>query len=376
MKKVLISGGLGFIGVHLAEVFATNGISAVLMDNLSEQIHGPVPSIDHPILRRNGIKCLRGDVRRRDDWRRCLSGVSVVVHLAAETGTAQSMYEIHRYTETNVGGTAALLDVLANEKHSVEKIILASSRSVYGEGAYDCGRCGRVYPNTRRNQAMRLGRWEPPCPICGGEAQAKATAEDAKVSPASIYAVTKLAQENLVCVAGGALGLPAIILRFQNVYGEGQSLKNPYTGILSIFSNKLRQGKPIRLYEDGKESRDFIHVQDVARAVFLAATLSGGDGKTLNVGSGEPTSVADIACHLKHCFGDTSPTEVSGEYRIGDIRHCYADITVIQNAIGFQPEIGLANGIARFVDWVKTQPFEPDRLEAATEELFHRGLMG
>lgn len=376
MNKVLISGGFGFIGLHLAQVFETNGISVVLMDNLSEQIHGALPSLANPAFGRSGIHCVRGDVRSRHEWRSALEGVTVVVHLAAETGTAQSMYEIKRYSETNIGGTAALLDILANEQHSVKKLVLASSRSVYGEGAYDCRRCGRVYPTQRTSQAMRLRQWEPTCPSCGGDVLMAATSEDAKVSPASIYAVTKLAQENLVRVAGTALGIAAVILRFQNVYGEGQSLKNPYTGILSIFSNKLRQRKPIFLYEDGRESRDFVHVKDVARAVFLAVTLTGGDGQTLNVGSGVPTSVADITGHLKKCFGDASPTEVSGEYRLGDVRHCYADITAIKKALGFNPEIELANGIEEFVDWVKGQPFEPDRLDQATEALLHRGLMG
>ena len=376
MKRVLISGGFGFIGSHLAEMFASNGLDVVLMDNLSEQIHGALPSPDNPVFRRSGIRCIRGDVRSRRDWRCALGGVSVVVHLAAETGTAQSMYEIERYTETNAGGAAILLDILANEKHAVKKILLASSRSVYGEGAYDCRQCGRVYPSERTSQAMRLAHWEPACPACGGAARAAATSEDAKLNPASIYAVTKLAQEHLVRVAGIALGIANVILRLQNVYGDGQSLRNPYTGILSIFSNKLRQGKRIALYEDGKQSRDFVHVKDVARAIFLAATLTGGDGKTLNVGSGMPARIDEVACLLQRCLGVTSAADVSGEFRLGDIRHCYADIRAIQNALGFQPEVELAAGIGQFVDWVKTQPVEPDRLEQATEALVNRGLMG
>ncbi|HLJ90081.1 MAG TPA: NAD-dependent epimerase/dehydratase family protein [Candidatus Angelobacter sp.] len=376
MKKVLISGGLGFIGLHLAKVFKDNGFPVVLMDNLSEQIHGVLPSLNNPILQERGVDCVRGDVRRRNDWRAALEGVAIVVHLAAETGTAQSMYEIGRYTEINVDGTAVLLDILANEKHSVEKILLASSRSVYGEGSYDCSKCGRVYPHERGGKTLRVGQWEPACPWCGDSVLAVPTSEEAKLNPASIYAVTKLAQENLVRVAGIALGIATVILRFQNVYGEWQSLKNPYTGILSIFSNKLNQKKPISLYEDGRQTRDFVHVTDVVRAVYLAATLSGGDGKTLNVGSGVPSSVADIAWQLKRCFGISSSTEVSGEYRLGDIRHCYADLTAIRTGLGFEPQVDLASGIERFVDWVRTQPHEPDRLQQATSALVSRGLMG
>ena len=376
MKKVLITGGFGFIGLHLAKQFTDNSVSVVLLDNLSEQIHGTVPALTDSILRSPLVRCVRGDVRNAQDWKTALDGVTAVVHLAAETGTAQSMYEIARYTETNVGGTAVLMDILANGQHSVEKVLLASSRSVYGEGAYDCRRCGTVYPSARSDGSLRVGIWEPVCPLCGNDIAAVATAEHARARASSIYAATKLAQEDLVRISGAALNIATVIFRFQNVYGEGQSLKNPYTGILSIFSNKLRQGKPIYLYEDGRESRDFVHVEDVVRAVFLGATKTGGDGKTLNVGSGKQTTVAELASHLKDCFNDRSVTEISGEYRQGDIRHCYADITLIGNALGFAPKIDLAMGIRRFTDWVRMQSVEPDRLHQATQELVDRGLMG
>jgi dTDP-L-rhamnose 4-epimerase len=367
---------MGFIGLHAAQLFVDNGFEVVLLDNLSEQIHGAVPCLVNPVLRSPKVSCVRRDVRNRQDWLFALEGVSTVLHLAAETGTGQSMHKIDLYTSTNVGGTALLLDILANQKHSVSKIVLASSRAVYGEGPYDCSRCGRVYPTMRTDAAMRAGKWEVTCPGCSGDVALVPTSEDAQIRPVSIYASTKLAQENLVRVAGDALGLPTVILRFQNVYGEWQSLKNPYTGILSIFATKLRQHQPIYLYEDGQESRDFVHVEDVTRAIFLAATSNGGDGKILNVGTGASTSIATIARMLKDCFGNSSATEISGEYRIGDIRHCYADLTSIQTCLGFRPEIDIGAGIARFVRWVETQPIEPDRLHIATQELSDRGLMG
>ena len=374
--KILITGGLGFIGMEVAKLLVERRQRVLLFDNLSPQIHGAVPNLSSlSLLRCANVEVIRGDVCRADDWRDALADVGCVVHLAAETGTAQSMYEISRYTDTSVGGTASLLNYLANYKHDVAKIVLASSRSVYGEGVYLCPNCGPVFPSMRSEEMFRSKRWQPECPICKGAIAASATREDAKTAPASVYAATKLAQEDLVRIAGKALGIPWVIFRFQNVYGEGQSLKNPYTGILSIFSNQLRAGKTINLYEDGQESRDFIHVSDVARAVVLAITGDGADGTTLNVGSGHPTIVERIALLLTERFEADMQPVVSGQYRLGDIRHGYADTTAIHKQLGFAPEISLEQGLDRFVAWVKQQPVEPDRLDAATQELVSRGLM-
>jgi dTDP-L-rhamnose 4-epimerase len=374
--RVLISGGLGFIGLEVAQLLVQQGYSVLLFDNLSPQIHGAIPDLAGiRLLRGAKVEVFRGDVAKPGDWAAALEKVGAVVHLAAETGTAQSMYEISRYTETNAGGTARLLDHLANHRHEVAKVILASSRSVYGEGAYRCPRCGLVYPAARSEERLRSQQWQPACPTCGGAIDAAATPETAMTAPASIYAATKLAQEDLVRVASKALGIPAVIYRFQNVYGEGQSLKNPYTGILSIFSNQLRMGKTIHLYEDGQESRDFVHVSDVARAVALGLTSDGADGATLNVGSGQPTSVEQVALLLGERFGAKAPPLVTGEYRLGDIRHGYADLAAIRACLQFRPEVPLDQGLTRFVEWVKTQPLEPDRLGKAAGELVARGLM-
>ena len=373
---VVISGGLGFIGMEVAKQLLGQSYRVRLFDNLAPQVHGPLP--DLAACRRLDsarLEVFRGDVRNASDWAVALEEAAAVVHLAADTGTAQSMYEISRYTETNVGGTAALLHHLANHKHTVGKIILASSRSVYGEGAYRCAACGPVYPPTRSEARLRAAEWQPPCPACGGPIEAAPTKENAPTAPASIYAATKLAQEELIRIAARALGIPGVIFRLQNVYGEGQSLRNPYTGILSIFSNQLRLGRTLHLYEDGQESRDFVHVADVARAVALGLASNGGDGETLNVGSGRPTSVEQIALLLQAGFGALTPAAVSGQYRLGDIRHGYADVTAIRGCLQFAPEIALSEGLARFVAWVKTQPVEPDRLEQATSELGARGLM-
>jgi dTDP-L-rhamnose 4-epimerase len=374
-NKILLTGGLGFIGVAIAKLLLEHHHSVVLFDNLSPQIHGAIPDLAGlPLLRSVQVEVLRGDVTKPADWAAALENVGAVVHLASETGTAQSMYEISRYTETNVVGTAALLNHLANRKHSVRKILLASSRSVYGEGAYQCGSCGQVYPLARSEEMFRLAEWQPRCPICDRPVEATATPEEARTAPASIYAATKLAQEGLLRVASQALGIPGVIFRFQNVYGEGQSLKNPYTGILSIFSNQLRAGKTLQLYEDGQESRDFVHVTDVAQAVVMGLASDRADGATLNVGSGRPTSVEQVALLLRERLGGPAPA-ISGQYRLGDIRHGYADLTAIRERLGFVPEISLDDGLTRFVTWVRNQPLEPDRLPQAAGELLARGLM-
>jgi dTDP-L-rhamnose 4-epimerase len=379
-EKVLVTGGLGFIGLALARTLVRRGMTVRLLDNLSPQIHGAVPRPDlGALLEEHHVDLVRGDVSQRQDWVSALSDVTSVVHLAAETGTGQSMYRIGDYTSTNVLGTALLLDVLANERHQVTKLALASSRSVYGEGAYRCAGCGFVYPPIRSLDSLQAGHWELLCPSCCGPIDPVATPETARTSPASVYAATKLAQEDLVRIAAGALGIPYQIFRLQNVYGEGQSLHNPYTGILSIFSNRIRQGKVIPLFEDGRESRDFVHVSDVTEAIALGLESDGGDGLIMNVGSGVQVSVEIIAQNLQRQFTGSSALVVSGQYRLGDIRHNFADISVIGQALGFSPKVPLEEGIARFARWVKTQPVSDDGpedgLDRANRELIERGLM-
>jgi dTDP-L-rhamnose 4-epimerase len=380
-KTVLITGGLGFIGLALARTLVRRGMTVRLLDNLSPQIHGvdAQPELG-TLLEQHDVEVTLGDVCQRRDWVLALRDVDSVVHLAAETGTGQSMYRIGDYTRTNVLGTALLLDVLANDRHGVTKLLLASSRAVYGEGAYQCIHCGPVYPPMRSLASLQTGQWEPLCPRCCGAIHPLATAETARTSPGSVYAATKLAQEDLVRIAASALGIPFLVFRLQNVYGEGQSLNNPYTGILSIFSNRIRQGKEILLFEDGQESRDFVHVSDVAEAMALGLSSDGGDGLTLNVGSGVQVSVEAIARNLKQQFhGSDAPVIVSGQYRLGDIRHNYADMSAIGQLLAFSPKVPLEEGMARFVSWVKTQPIiqngAEDGLDRANRELIERGLM-
>jgi dTDP-L-rhamnose 4-epimerase len=376
MKRLLITGGAGFIGTHLARHAIVAGHSVRILDNLSPQVHGDDAHFEPP----PGVEFILGDVTVRDDWQKALEGIDTVVHLAAETGTGQSMYEIERYYRVNVQGTALLFDILANHAHSVANLVLASSRSVYGEGAYVCRACDpsgrRCYPRPRSAKQLAEHDWSPRCPECGKTVEAVATREEDALSPASIYAATKLAQEQLVEVACGAMGLASSILRFQNVFGEGQSLNNPYTGILSIFSTRVRLGLPLPIFEDGEETRDFVHVEDVANAVLACIDRPAAGRVILNVGSGEPTSVMTVARMLCRVMASPIEPHVTGEFRVGDIRHNFADIARIEQVTGFTPTVSLEAGLKRFCEWVISQPVPQDMLDKANAELKARKMMG
>ena len=375
MRNILITGGAGFIGRHLTQLAIDAGHRVVILDNLSPQIHGPDASFEPPA----GASFIEGDVTVRRDVEQALEGVDTIVHLAAETGTGQSMYEIDRYYRVNVQATALLFDILANSNHAVRNIVLSSSRSVYGEGAYLCRSCSaegaRRFPSTRGPEQLSRREWTSPCPVCAGALEPTATREDDALAPASIYAATKLAQEDLVRVACTAQGMAHAILRFQNVFGEGQSLSNPYTGILSIFSTRIRLGLPLPIFEDGAETRDFVHVEDIAAAVLRCVEQPFAGSVTLNVGRGEATPIMDVARLLCRLMGSTIEPHVTGEYRVGDIRHNFANIEKLEQIAGVRPAISLEEGMRRFCDWVSTQPIPQDLLDKANAELRARKLM-
>ncbi|GAN22168.1 TPA: NAD-dependent epimerase/dehydratase family protein [Legionella pneumophila] len=379
MNKILITGGAGFIGYHLTRCLIASGYEVRILDNLSSQIHGPLPSGLEWLLDEK-IEFRRGSVTSRNDLSEALRDVEAVVHLAAETGTAQSMYEIARYNLVNVQGTALLLDVLANEtNHNVQRIVLASSRSVYGEGAYVCRFCApeiRVYPDSRTPEHLSAHCWDPLCATCGQPLQAVPTREDDQVKPASIYAATKLAQEDLLRISCSSLGIGYSILRLQNVYGERQSLNNPYTGILSIFSTRIRRNLFLPIFEDGKETRDFVHVDDVVKAFVSALEIPQSVNGVINVGTGLATSVAEIASTLCEVFGYSPNLVITNQYRLGDIRHNRADINRLVTHLNFTPKIRLLEGLERFADWVKKQELPRDLLDKANAELVERNLMG
>lgn len=378
MTRILITGGAGFIGSRLARRLLGAGHTVLILDALTSQVHGAVPQ-DIEWLQSPGIEFMRGNVASREDWVAALRDIDCVAHLAAETGTGQSMYEVARYNMVNSQGTALMFDVLAqDENRSVKRVILTSSRSIYGEGRYECQACGLapVYPNSRSAAQLSKQRWEPNCPTCGSNLTVVATRETDTPRPASIYAATKYAQEDLVRVGCDALGIDFAIFRLQNVYGEGQSLKNPYTGILSIFSTKLRRNLELPLFEDGLESRDFVHVDDVVSALMLGIEADVAPNDTFNVGSGVATSIADVANALALAFDKVPNTTVTGQYRIGDIRHNVADMTLIRDRLGYTPSVDLRMGLKRFAEWVLTQPLPEDLLARANKELQDRALMG
>ena len=375
MKRILITGGAGFIGSNLALRLIDLGYQITVLDNLSPQIHG-VDAEKSPLYAsiKEKVVFIKGDVAIRTDWEKAIKEQDAIIHLAAETGTGQSMYEIERYNQVNIMGTAILWDLLANNSHTVKKIIVASSRAIYGEGKYHCKSDGNVFPETRKNEHMSEGDFHVKCPICGENVTLMSTTEDSKIHPTSIYGFTKQAQEEMSMIAGKSLGIPVVAFRYQNVYGPGQSLSNPYTGILSIFSTRIKNGNEISIFEDGKESRDFVFIDDVVEATILGLEKEEANFQSFNVGTGERTDVLMVANTLKEKYNSNVELKVTGNYRLGDIRDNYADITKIKTMLGFMPKTSFNKGIASFVDWVNKQEVEKDNYEQSIEEMKLKGL--
>lgn len=374
-RKILITGGAGFIGSSLALILVSRGHDVSVLDNLAPQIHGDDPS-NSPLFNRikDKVAFFRGDVTCRDDLLKVLQRVDTVVHLAAETGTGQSMYAIQHYSDVNVGGTALLLDLIANEGFPVKRLVVASSRAVYGEGKYNCSNHGVHYPGARADALMASGVFEHPCPVCQQIMHVLPTDELSALHPSSVYGVTKLTQEQLVLSVGQALGISALAFRYQNVYGPGQSLSNPYTGILSIFSTRIRQGKPINIFEDGLESRDFVFIDDVVDATVRGIELDTPLMDVFNVGSGVATDVLSVARLLRTYLDGNSDITVSGQYRAGDIRHNLADLDKVSRVLGFQPQVTFEAGLQRFVEWVRHEKVGSDRYDESLAELRSKGL--
>lgn len=372
MKKVLVTGGSGFIGNAVVEILRKR-YEVVVLDNFSPQIHGE--NYKESYLYQNikdKCKIIKGDVRNYDDLKVALEGVDYIIHLAAETGTGQSMYEINRYTDVNIKGTSNLLEVILKNKLPIKKIILSSSRSVYGEGMYFCKEHGMVVPKSREINDMKNGDFEPKCPICGGKVEISQTTEECLLTPSSYYAYTKIAQEKMLELMCPTMNIPYTIFRYQNVYGAGQSLNNPYTGILSIFSKLLLKNQNLNIFEDGKESRDFVHVSDVAAATCSALENYATDYQHINVGSGENISVIQVAETLKRLYSSHSEINISGDFRKGDIRHNIADINRAKTLCGFKPVYTFEKGMGEFTAWVKKQDEEKSLEES--NDLFERSL--
>jgi dTDP-L-rhamnose 4-epimerase len=375
MKNVLITGGAGFIGSNLSLALIEKGYKITVLDNLSLQIHGDNPEVSSLLYNsiKDKVRFIKGTVTSKEDWVKALDGQDVIVHYAAETGTGQSMYEIQKYVDVNVNGTAIMLDLLANTKHHVKKIIIASSRSIYGEGKYINERGESVYPKHRTSAFMDTGDFEVKF-LNSESLKLVATDEDSKIHPSSVYGITKQNQEQMIMTVCPTLGIAPVAFRYQNVYGPGQSLKNPYTGILSIFSTQIKNGNGINIFEDGKETRDFVYIDDVVSATILGLEKEEANNEIFNVGTGVATDVISVATNLIKNYGVDVPISVSGNYRLGDIRHNYADLTKINNKLGFEPKYSFEDGLKEFTNWVNTQEVEQDNYQKSIDEMKAKGL--
>lgn len=376
MKNILIIGGAGFIGSNLALRLISEGYEVTVLDNLSPQIHGADPEQTSPLYNSimDKVNFIRGSVTDRESLEKALEGQAIIVHLAAETGTGQSMYEIEKYTNVNVGGIALLLDILTNKQYAVKKILVASTRAIYGEGKYYCDEHGFVYPLAREEQALLQGDFECKCPFCKKTASLVATTEDSLIHPTSVYGITKQNQEQMVMTVCPTIGITPVALRFQNVFGAGQSLSNPYTGILSIFSTRIKNGHDINIFEDGRESRDFIYIDDVVDATLLALEKDEANNHIFNVGTGIATDVITVTQSLIEKYGIPIKSMISKNFRLGDIRHNFADISKIKSLLNFNPKVDFNSGIQKFADWVNQQTIQEDLYDKSIIEMKNKGL--
>lgn len=367
---ILVTGGAGFIGSHLVDALIARGDRVRVLDNLEPQVHrGKRPEYLHP-----QAEYLFSDLLEPKSLARALEGVEAVVHLAALVGVGQSMYQIDRYLEVNAGGTARLLEFLLHRHPKpLRRLVVASSMSIYGEGLYRCREHGNFAPPQRPAEQLARHAWEVLCPECGKESAPEPTPEEKPLSPTSVYAISKRTQEELTLTLAKAYRIPAVALRFFNVYGPRQSLSNPYTGVCAIFSTRLRNGKPPVIYEDGLQSRDFIHVSDIVQGILIALDHPQAPGQALNVGTGRATSILQIAQALARAYGVRIQPVVAGRFRAGDIRHCFADISRISQ-LGFRPRIGLEEGLAELVRWGATAEAE-DLFDAAEQQLTQHRLL-
>jgi len=376
LLRILITGGAGFIGSHLALRLKEKGHFVTILDNLSPQVHGERPEFTSPLFKSiKNVKFILGDITNRKLLENIIHEFDVIFHFAAETGTGQSMYEIARYSDVNIGGTALLLDIIANKKNKIKKIVLASSRAVYGEGKYFSNELGVVYPNPREEKDLKRGYFEVKHPGCKTPLILMPTDEDSLIHPISIYGITKQVQEQILKTVATALGIPWVIFRYQNVYGPGQSLLNPYTGILSIFSSRILNNRSINIFEDGKESRDFVFIDDAIDATILGLESENANGEVFNVGSGVPVDVLSVANELMKNLCKKVPVRISGNYRIGDIRHNYADLKKIESLLGYKPRVSFQEGIKLFAKWVKKEKIFTNNYSKSLDELKSRGFL-
>lgn len=368
-KRVLVTGGAGFVGSHMVDALLRAGHEVRVFDNLTDQVH---PSGAPPYLQKDA-EFQNGDMRDLQSLHRAIEGVEVIYHLAAAVGVGQSMYEIARYMEINTQGTANLLQVLLDSKLKLEKLVVASSMSIYGEGQYRCEEHGMVAPAPRTTAQLREKRWEVACPECGLDLKPVGTSEKKPLQCTSIYALSKKDQEEMTLLFGRTYNLPVVAMRYFNIYGTRQALSNPYTGVAAIFGSRLLNRNQPMIFEDGEQMRDFVSVHDIVQANLLAMERSEADGMALNIGSGQPISIRDVARTMTEELGLEVPAEITGKYRAGDIRHCYADVSLAGKVLGFEPRFGFRDGVGELVEWLRSQT-AVDRVHEASQQLTTYGL--
>lgn len=369
--RILVTGGAGFIGSHIVDALVQRGHDVTVYDNLDPQVHGNERG--RPDYLNPDVRLIVGDVCDRDALKAAIQGKDVIYHQAAAVGVGQSMYDILRYTQINTMGAATLLDIIANEEHSVRKMIVASSMSIYGEGQYRCATHGVVYPKLRPVEQFEQHDWEVRCPRCGEPVEREGTDEEKPLFPTSVYAVNKRDHEEMFLSVGRAYNIPTVALRYFNVYGPRQALSNPYTGVAAIFSSRLLNGNAPLIYEDGLQSRDFTHVSDIVQANLLALEKDEANYEVFNVGTGRSLTIRDMADALAEHLGVEVEPEIANKFREGDIRHCYADISKARRLLGYEPQMRFEDGVAELVEWVRHQKAE-DNVAKAASELERRGL--
>ena len=369
--NVLVTGGAGFIGSHLVDALVAAGHQVRVVDALVPQVHG---SSATPLYLNPAVEFIQGDVCDAQVIASALEDIDVVFHEAAEVGVGQSMYEIERYVRANDLGTAVLLEAILARRTQIQKLVVASSMSIYGEGAYECGQCGVAFPQLRSSTQLMARRWELECATCRKELRPVLTTEDKPLFPTSVYAVTKQDQEQFCLAVGRSYRIPTVALRYFNVYGTRQALSNPYTGVCAIFSSRLLNGNPPMIFEDGEQTRDFVHVSDIVQANLLALETDRADYQSINVGTGVATSVRTICTLLAKGLGLEIQPEIVGRYREGDIRHCVSDISKARDLLGYNPKVTLEKGIPELLGWVRAQAAQ-DQVAGATAELESRNLV-
>ena len=349
--NILVTGGAGFIGSHLVDALVNHGHRVRILDSLVDQVHGS----GDPQYLNPKAEFLRGDVCDAQIVNRALEAIDVVYHKAAEVGVGQSMYEISRYVRANDLGTAVLLEAIVKRRPQIRKLVVASSMSIYGEGAYSCQNCGPVQPRLRSLSQLVDRDWELHCQKCGTDLKPLPTPEDKPLIPSSVYAISKQDQEQFCLVVGRAYDIPVIALRYFNVYGTRQALSNPYTGVCAIFSARLLNNLPPLMFEDGEQTRDFVHVSDIVQANLLALETDRANYEAINIGTGSAITIREIAQLLARGLGKDIPPDITGKYREGDIRHCVADISRARELLGYEPKVSLADGVPELLSWVREQ---------------------